>query len=415
MGDEKDEENHGKAEVTETDDSIPVAPTDEAKAKSLSEMRDVKKDNPSQGKTTGPDGLHPEHNSKGVKNDNEEGAGTGIPKEKEKTNSTELHPWVKRALETICSFISTRFGGRLEGSRFLCMPFQEKKIGFGVLFVIAVVLLIPLSSIYKTILDHKSDDPVTQLFFSTLGMIFAVSKKDPVTQLVLSTLDMNSAVSKKDPVTQLSWNPRAFLREDFLTDKECDHLINLAKSAKSNRHNIPKAQDPVVSGIEDRIAKWTFLPTEYGEPMKVVRYQTWHEEQPERDYSFITVLMYLNDVKSGGETVLLQDATKQGHDIKHDLHVECAKKGIPVIPRKGTALLLFNLNASVLQDAFSIRRDCPVQEGEKWTAVKLIHVDSFNNDCLDMNDQCIGWAKEGECTLNTGYMLKACRKSCKEC
>ncbi|KAF5190137.1 Prolyl 4-hydroxylase [Thalictrum thalictroides] len=30
-------------------------------------------------------------------------------------------------------------------------------------------------------------------------------------------------------VTQLSWHPRAFLHENFLSDEECDHLIHLAK------------------------------------------------------------------------------------------------------------------------------------------------------------------------------------------
>ncbi|KAI3839713.1 hypothetical protein MKW98_010018, partial [Papaver atlanticum] len=175
--------------------------------------------------------------------------------------------------------------------------------------------------------------------------------------------------------------------------------------------------DSVISRIEERIARWTFLPTENGEPMKVVRYEKWQKEEPQRDYSFVTVVMYLNNVESGGETVLLRNATKkQGHDIKDDdSTVECAKKGIPVIPRRGTALLLFNLNASVAQDAFNIRRDCPVLMGEKWTAVKLVHIDSFNNDCSDMNDQCKDWAKDGECTTNAGYMLKACMKSCNEC
>ncbi|KAL1223258.1 putative prolyl 4-hydroxylase 7 [Cardamine amara subsp. amara] len=30
-------------------------------------------------------------------------------------------------------------------------------------------------------------------------------------------------------VTQLSWTPRAFLYKEFLSNEECDHLINLAK------------------------------------------------------------------------------------------------------------------------------------------------------------------------------------------
>ncbi|XP_026429551.1 probable prolyl 4-hydroxylase 4 isoform X1 [Papaver somniferum] len=285
------------------------------------------------------------------------------------------------------------------------------KLAFGVLFAILTIV--------SPILQHKFGDGVTQLFLSTIGMNFAVPGKDSATPLLsnLSTPCTNITVSNRDPVTEvLLWNPRAFRRDDFLSVEECKHLMTLGDSAFNGSYRATIPKDPAVAAIEKRIATWTFLPTENGEPMKVVKTGKWQkEEEAERDYSFITVLMYLNDVESGGETVLLEDATKkQSHVTKYDLPGGCTEKGISVKPRRGTALLLFNLNASVLQGAFSIRRDCPVHMGEKWTAIKLVHVDSFS-DCADMNDQCIGWAKDGECKKNGRYMSKACRKSCNEC
>merc|ERR1711963_544919 len=34
--------------------------------------------------------------------------------------------------------------------------------------------------------------------------------------------------------------------------------------------------------------------------------------------------------------------------------------------------------------------------------------------CKDLNMLCAEWAKRGECTKNPGYMLQACKQSCKK-
>ncbi|KAG0479862.1 hypothetical protein HPP92_010720 [Vanilla planifolia] len=95
---------------------------------------------------------------------------------------------------------------------------------------------------------------------------------------------------------QISWKPRAFVYEGFLTDEECDHLISLAKSElkrsavadnlsgkstlsevrTSSGTFISKGKDNIISGIEDRIAAWTFLPKENGEDIQVL-VRTWAE------------------------------------------------------------------------------------------------------------------------------------------
>ncbi|RWW68932.1 hypothetical protein BHE74_00023507 [Ensete ventricosum] len=83
--------------------------------------------------------------------------------------------------------------------------------------------------------------------------------------------------------------------------------------------------DPIVAGIEDKIAAWTFLPkdcsvdicfhTENGEDIQVLRYEPGQKYDPHYDYfsdkvniargghRIATVLMYLTDVAKGGETV----------------------------------------------------------------------------------------------------------------
>ena len=36
-------------------------------------------------------------------------------------------------------------------------------------------------------------------------------------------------------------------------------------------------------------------------------------------------------------------------------------------------------------------------------------------ECIDGDERCAGWAAEGECKKNPGYMLSSCRLSCHSC
>jgi len=98
-----------------------------------------------------------------------------------------------------------------------------------------------------------------------------------------------------------------------------------------------------------------------------------------------------------------------------------------VKPKKGNALLFFNLQQDAIPDPFSLHGGCPVIEGEKWSATKWIHVDSFDKilthdgNCTDVNESCERWAVLGECGKNPEYMVGTpeipgnCRRSCKAC
>lgn len=262
-------------------------------------------------------------------------------------------------------------------------------------------------------------------------------------------------------VTQLSWHPRAFLYKGFLTHEECEHLIKLAKdkleksmvadneSGKSVASEVrtssgmflSKAQDDIVAGIEERIAAWTFIPPENGEAIQILRYELGEKYEPHFDYfhdkvnqqlgghRIATVLMYLSDVKKGGETVF---PNAEGKDVqeKDDSWSDCAKKGYAVKPSEGDALLFFSLHPDATTDPLSLHGSCPVIEGEKWSATKWIHVRSFDKslagdlsygDCTDENEHCTQWALAGECQKNPLYMVGNeqakgyCRKSCNAC
>lgn len=260
---------------------------------------------------------------------------------------------------------------------------------------------------------------------------------------------------------QISWKPRAFVYEGFLTDEECDHLISLAKSElkrsavadnlsgkgtlsdvrTSSGMFINKGKDSIVSGIEDKIAAWTFLPKENGEDLQVLRYEPGQKYDPHYDYftdkvniargghRMATVLMYLSNVAKGGETVFPaaeEPSHRGGHTVDEDLS-DCARRGVAVKPRRGDALLFFSLHPDATTDQNSLHAGCPVLEGEKWSATKWIHVASFDKilrnsgNCTDENASCERWAALGECTKNPEYMLGTaelpgfCRRSCNVC
>ncbi|ESR32977.1 putative prolyl 4-hydroxylase 4 [Citrus sinensis] len=271
----------------------------------------------------------------------------------------------------------------------------------------------------------------------------------------------STAIINPSKVKQISWKPRAFVYEGFLTDLECDHLINLAKSQlkrsavadnlsgesklsdvrTSSGTFIPKGKDAIIAGIEDKIATWTFLPKENGEDIQVLRYEHGQKYEPHYDYfsdkvnivrgghRLATVLMYLSDVAKGGETVFpnAEEPPRRRTPATNDDLSECAKKGIAVKPRRGDALLFFSLHTNAIPDPVSLHSGCPVIEGEKWSATKWIHVDSFDKiveeggDCTDNNASCERWAALGECTKNPEYMVGSaqlpgfCRRSCKVC
>jgi len=98
-----------------------------------------------------------------------------------------------------------------------------------------------------------------------------------------------------------------------------------------------------------------------------------------------------------------------------------------VKPRKGDALLFFNLKPDGTTDSVSLHGGCPVIKGEKWSATKWIRVSSFDKvhhpqgNCTDENESCTKWAALGECIKNPEYMVGTtalpgyCRRSCNVC
>lgn len=202
----------------------------------------------------------------------------------------------------------------------------------------------------------------------------------------------NSIVTKDGQHIQVAMRvskPDVVLLDNFMTHEECDAFCELSKStltkstvvddatgdSVNHEHRISLGtyftlgQNDLVKKIETRIAEVTGTPVPNGEGIQILNYAGGGEYRPHFDYfpdnaggrvhtahggqRIMTVIMYLNDVKAGGATIL--------PDIN-----------LSVYPKKGSALYFSYFNSKGQVDPTTLHGGAPVVEGEKWIATKWI-------------------------------------------
>jgi len=260
-------------------------------------------------------------------------------------------------------------------------------------------------------------------------------------------------------------HPRSFLYKRFMTDEECDYLVNHSKNrmsksgvvdattggtAKSDIRTstgsfIGIGVDDLMKKLETRVATYSMLPVRHQEATQVLRYEIGQEYRAHYDYFFhkggtknnriVTILMYLHDPEFGGETVFPNTAVPRERVDKgwEKNFSDCGNRGRAALPQKGDALIFWSMKPGGELDPGSSHAGCPVIRGEKWTATKWIHVNPTNEwngnnhkvhyeggpanseTCKDTQDACAGWAESGECKNNPGFMVNSCKVSCRQC
>jgi prolyl 4-hydroxylase len=189
-------------------------------------------------------------------------------------------------------------------------------------------------------------------------------------------------------VEQWTISPQLMVLRGFLSDEECDHLIELGRpriersttvdpdtgeiiivqdrSSASTYFHL--GQTPIVAAVEKRIADMVRLPVENGEGLQLLNYQVGQCYMPHFDFfdpalkgsgvvlatggqRVATCIMYLNTVEAGGETHFPEVDRK-------------------VAPVKGDAILFYNILPDGQVDKMSLHASLPVLAGEKWAATK---------------------------------------------
>ncbi|KAH7443374.1 hypothetical protein KP509_02G031300 [Ceratopteris richardii] len=207
----------------------------------------------------------------------------------------------------------------------------------------------------------------------------------------------------------ISWEPRAFIYHNFLSKEECEYLITLAKphmikstvvdneSGKSKDSRVrtssgtflARGQDKTIRDIEKRIADFTFIPVEHGEGIQVLHYEIGQKYEAHYDYfhdelntqnggqRIATLLMYLSDVDSGGETVFPSSPVNKSSVPNWNNLSECGRSGLAVTPKLGDALLFWSMKPDATLDPSSLHAGCPVISGNKWSATKWMRVHEY--------------------------------------
>lgn len=188
--------------------------------------------------------------------------------------------------------------------------------------------------------------------------------------------------------------PRLALLGGFLSDAECDALVELARPRLARSHTVAarsggsevnaartsdgmffeRGETPLIEDIEQRIAALLHWPVRRGEGLQVLRYAPGAQYQPHFDYfdpaqpgstavlrrggqRVATLLLYLQVPEQGGATVF-PDA------------------GLEVAPVKGHALFFAYEQAQ--PSSGTLHGGAPVLEGEKWVATKWLRERDFD-------------------------------------
>uniref|UniRef100_A0A8C1K1T5 Si:ch73-68b22.2 n=1 Tax=Cyprinus carpio TaxID=7962 RepID=A0A8C1K1T5_CYPCA len=185
---------------------------------------------------------------------------------------------------------------------------------------------------------------------------------------------------------EVEWDEPMILRyHDFLSEGEIDTIKTLARpklsrakvidpvsgrtvsaaSRVSKSAWLSEDEDPVISQLNQRIAGVSGLELETAEELQIANYGIGGQYEPHYDSKLTndsdfqlrggriaTVLIYMSDVDIGGATVF--------PDV-----------GAALQPKRGTAVLWFNLLRNGNEDARTLHAACPVLVGSKWGKLNI--------------------------------------------
>jgi len=266
------------------------------------------------------------------------------------------------------------------------------------------------------------------------------------------------AIEGRARVELLSETPRIYLYHAFLSDEECEHVIELGEErlerstvvGEGDRGMLSQARTsdgtfiarrftPTLTAVEDRVAEYSGIPWNHQEELQLLRYHDGQEYSAHNDginsgdnggKRIATVLMFLREPEWGGETnfpdAVPLPEVKDAFIESKDQFSACGwneGKGFSVKPRRGDAILFFSFHVNGTADFMSTHASCPTLKGTKYTATKWIHEGEFDTPtwveptCENKHEKCDEWASIGECERNPSYMLGveavgSCSKSC---
>jgi prolyl 4-hydroxylase len=205
--------------------------------------------------------------------------------------------------------------------------------------------------------------------------------------LASMALDEDGRPAAPPALERISEKPSVSVARGFMTPDECAWLIGRAKprlspsvvvdpqSGRMMAHPVRRSdfasfgvfdEDLVVNALNRRIATLTSTRADQGEPLQVLSYAPGGEYRAHFDalpatdnQRALTLLVYLNDDYTGGETAFLHS-------------------GLSVKGEKGMALLFRNADAAGRPDPAAQHAGRPVRSGTKLIASRWIRARRFD-------------------------------------
>ena len=180
--------------------------------------------------------------------------------------------------------------------------------------------------------------------------------------------------------------PDVVLFAEVLSGEECRELIALARPKMAQSTVVDRlkfdgvvhhartstgtffdlCENDLVARIDKRLAAIVGWPVSHGEGLQILRYQVGGQYRPHFDYfppsdaaspahlaqggqRIGTVIVYLNDVEDGGETIF-------------------PEIGLSIVPRRGNAVYFGYCNSRGQVDPLTLHGGAAVRRGEKWIA-----------------------------------------------
>jgi prolyl 4-hydroxylase len=244
-------------------------------------------------------------------------------------------------------------------------------------------------AIYIAFLANGTGGPSD--FAGALRLLAEAAPDDPDAARQLALIAAMNLTEDGDPHVlpqprQVSERPFAQIFPGLLGDDECRYLVDAAEPAfrqaqvgslATGQKSLSQvrtcetagfpwvAENPVIHAINRRIAAASGFPVECGEPLQILRYRGGQEFKPHYDCTettdnqrVLTMLVYLNEAYTGGETLFL-------------------KTGLKLRGRAGDGLLFRNARDDGSPDMESLHAGLPVTSGEKLIASRWIRQKRF--------------------------------------
>lgn len=187
--------------------------------------------------------------------------------------------------------------------------------------------------------------------------------------------------------------PRVVVLGNFLSDEECDALIESARprmarsltvsnrtgaeevhvDRTSNGMFFQRGENDLVTRIEARIARLVNWPVENGEGIQVLQYGVGAEYKPHYDYFApeepgTPTILQRGGQRVGTVVMYLSEPAKGGGTAFPDVGFEAA-------PKRGNAVFFSYSRAHPASK--TLHGGSPVREGEKWIATKWMREREF--------------------------------------